>query len=138
MKLKLVILIPLYVICIFIFSSSQVIGQQGKLKMWYDKPATVWNEAVPIGNGRLGAMVFGDPVNEKIQLNEETFWSGGPSRNDNPDALNALSEVRRLIFQGKHKEAETLINEKIRARNLHGSMYQVIGGLNLYFKDHQN
>jgi alpha-L-fucosidase 2 len=113
-------------------------AQESDLKLWYDKPAKVWNEALPIGNGRLGAMVFGDPANEKIQLNEETFWSGGPSRNDNPKALEALPKVRELIFEGKYHEAEKMVNENMVAEQLHGSMYQTIGNLNLSFDGHEN
>src|SRR5690554_4887562 len=77
-------------------------AKENELKLWYDKPAENWNEALPVGNGRLGAMVFGGPANEKIQLNEETFWSGGPSHNDNPKAMEALPKVRELIFEGKY------------------------------------
>ncbi len=108
-----------------------------ELKMWYDKPATVWNEALPVGNGRLGGMVYGDPVNEKIQLNEETFWSGGPSRNDNPKARQALPKIRELIFGGEFKEAETMVNQNM-VTALHGSKYQVIGDLVLNFPNHDN
>ncbi|MFW6043251.1 MAG: glycosyl hydrolase family 95 catalytic domain-containing protein [Marinilabiliaceae bacterium] len=109
-----------------------------ELKLWYNQPAEAWNEALPVGNGRLGAMVFGDPVNETIQLNEETFWSGGPSRNDNPKAREALPEVRDLIFDGKYHEAEEMINKNMAAEQLHGSMYQTIGNLNLDFPGHEN
>jgi alpha-L-fucosidase 2 len=109
----------------------------GKHKLWYDKPAKVWNEALPIGNGRLGAMIYGDPANEKIQLNEETFWSGGPSRNDNPNALKALPEIRQLIFDGKFHEAEKMVNQNMLTE-LHGSKYQVVGNLNLVFDGHEN
>lgn len=125
----------LLLICML--SSYNVNAQSGKLKMWYDKPAKVWNEALPIGNGRIAAMIFGDPVNEKIQLNEGTFWSGGPSRNDNPNSLKALPEVRRLIFEGKYHEAEKLVNQNMLT-GLHGSMYQVVGTLNLSFSEHEN
>ena len=112
-------------------------NQSRKMTMWYDKPATVWNEALPIGNGRLGAMVFGSPAAEKLQLNEETFWSGGPSRNDNPNALTALPEIRRLIFEGKHYDAEKLVNQNMMTpRN--GSKYQLVGNLNLAFPEHEN
>lgn len=112
-------------------------NQSRKMTMWYDKPATVWNEALPIGNGRLGAMVFGSPSAEKLQLNEETFWSGGPSRNDNPNALTALPEIRRLIFEGKHYDAEKLVNQNMMTpRN--GSKYQLVGNLNLAFPGHEN
>ena len=127
----------LLVICILLFNNPLHAEKGGKLKLWYDKPASNWNEALPIGNGRLGAMVYGDPANEKIQLNEETFWSGGPSRNDNPDALKSLPEVRQLIFDGKYHEAEKMVNENM-VTDLHGSMYQVVGNLNLSFPGHEN
>ena len=109
----------------------------GKLKMWYDKPAGVWNEALPVGNGRLAAMVFGDPSNEKLQLNESTFWSGGPSRNDNPESLSALDSVRQYIFATNYRRAEFLINKHITAKQLHGSMFQTVGDLNLSFKGNE-
>jgi alpha-L-fucosidase 2 len=109
----------------------------GKLKMWYDKPAGVWNEALPVGNGRLAAMVFGDPSNEKLQMNESTFWSGGPSRNDNPESLSALDSVRQYIFAGNYRRAEFLINKHITAKQLHGSMFQTVGDLNLFFKGNE-
>ena len=110
---------------------------EGSLIMWYEEPASVWNEALPVGNGRLGAMVFGDPASERLQLNENTFWSGGPSRNDNPQALSALSTVRELIFDGAYAEAEALINQNMTASQLHGSMYQPIGDLTLRFAGHE-
>ncbi|MBN2423674.1 MAG: glycoside hydrolase N-terminal domain-containing protein, partial [Calditrichaceae bacterium] len=70
-------------------------------------------EALPIGNGRLGAMVFGNPFKEKIQLNENTVWAGQPYRNDNPDAKEALPKVRQLIFDGKYNEAQDIVNDMI-------------------------
>ncbi|HEY6722389.1 MAG TPA: glycoside hydrolase family 95 protein [Polyangiaceae bacterium] len=111
--------------------------EEGALTLWYDAPAGVWNEALPVGNGRLGAMVFGDPARERLQLNESTFWSGGPSRNDNPQALGALSNVRQLIFDGAYSEAESLINQSMTATQLHGSMFQPIGDLSLEFPGHE-
>jgi alpha-L-fucosidase 2 len=117
---------------------SAMAQTQGEHKLWYDKPAEVWNEALPIGNGRLGAMVFGDPAVERIQLNEETFWSGGPSHNNNPNALEALPEVRRLIFEGKYGEAHELANSKIKAAQNQGAMYQPIGNLLLSFQGHED
>ena len=95
-------------LCLFLSLQYAHAQQGGKLKMWYNKPATVWNEALPIGNGRLAAMIFGGPVSERIQLNESTFWSGGPSRNDNPDALGALPAIRQLIFNGMYSSAESI------------------------------
>jgi alpha-L-fucosidase 2 len=104
--------------------------------MWYNEPASYWNEALPVGNGRLAAMVFGGPVNEIIQLNEGTFWSGGPSRNDNPNALGALPAIRQAIFSGMYSNVESMINQNITATQLHGSMYQPIGYLYLSFQGH--
>src|SRR5688572_11581676 len=77
------------------------------LKLWYKEPAgKVWENALPIGNGRMGAMVYGNVEKETIQLNEHTVWSGGPNRNDNPLALDSLAIMRRLIFEGRQKDAE--------------------------------
>lgn len=127
-----------FMLFLYFFQSLQYTNAQqgGTLKMWYNKPAKVWNEALPIGNGRLGAMIFGDPSAEKIQLNEGTFWSGGPSRNDNPNAFGVLPVIRQLIFNGAYSSAESMINQNITATQLHGSKYQPIGYLNLSFPDH--
>jgi alpha-L-fucosidase 2 len=108
----------------------------GPLALWYDAPADVWNEALPVGNGRLGAMVFGGPGAETLQLNESSFWSGGPSRNDNPNALGALASVRQLLFDWQWTQAETAINQSMTATTLHGSMFQTIGNLSLIFAGH--
>jgi alpha-L-fucosidase 2 len=108
------------------------------LKLWYDHPAKQWVEALPVGNGRLGAMVFGDPCKELIQLNENTVWAGQPNRNDNPDAKDALPEVRKLIFDGKYKEAQDLVNKKFISKTSNGMSYQTVGNLKLYFQDHEN
>src|SRR5919199_2701494 len=107
------------------------------LKLWYNKPAAqVWENALPIGNGRLGAMVYGNVAQETIQLNEHTVWSGSPNRNDNPDALAALPEIRQLIFDGKQKEAEQLANKAIITKKAHGQMFQPVGNLHLTFVGH--
>ena len=81
--------------------------------LYYKRPATVWTEALPIGNGRLGAMVFGGVELERLQLNEDTLWSGPPGHWDNPRALEVLPRVRELIFQGKYQEADALSKEMI-------------------------
>lgn len=109
-----------------------------ELKIWYNKPAEKWVEALPLGNGRLGAMVFGDPVHEQIQLNENTLWSGSPNRNDNPDAKEALSAVRKLIFEGKFKEAQELADKKIITKTSHGMSYQTVGNLRLNFSGQES
>src|SRR5688500_5159024 len=73
----------------------------GELKLWYRRPAEEWVEALPIGNGRLGAMVFGGIERERLQLNEDSLWSGRPKDWNNPGAREALVEVRRLIAEGR-------------------------------------
>lgn len=107
------------------------------LKLWYDTPAKVWEEALPLGNSRLGTMVYGIPQREELQLNEETIWGGGPYRNDNPRALGALPEARKLIFEGKTREADKLINETFFTRT-HGMPFQTAGSVILNFPNHEN
>ena len=108
------------------------------LKLWYDQPAKQWVEALPVGNGRLGAMIYGDPSKEIIQLNENTLWAGSPNRNDNPNAQAALPEVRKLIFEGKYKEAQDLVNKSIISKTSHGMPFQTVGNLKLTFPGHEN
>ncbi|WP_288244145.1 glycoside hydrolase family 95 protein [uncultured Chryseobacterium sp.] len=117
---------------ISIFSSAQ---NGGKYKLWYNKPAAQWVEAIPIGNGRIAAMVYGDPYKEKLQLNESTFWSGGPSRNDNPEGPKVLDSIRYYLFKGNYKRAQILADKGLTAKTLHGSAFQNIGDLNLDFKN---
>ncbi|AGA78906.1 hypothetical protein Echvi_2666 [Echinicola vietnamensis DSM 17526] len=115
-----------------IICPGQVAGQE--LKLWYDDPAASWVEALPIGNGRLGAMVFGDPYEEVIQLNENTLYAGRPHRNDNPDAKEALAEVQSMIFDGQYGAAQHRINETFFS-GINGMPYQTMGQLKLYFDD---
>jgi len=111
---------------------------QSSLKLWYDAPAADWNEALPIGNGRLGAMVYGTPGEENIQMNEGTLWSGGPHRNDNPQAKAILGEIRQLLFDGKFKEAHNLANSKIISQTSAGMNFETVGNLRLNFAGHDN
>ena len=83
-------------------------GRQVIMKLWYQKPAECWNEALPVGNGRYGGMVFGNPKNEIIQINEDSIWSGKKLDRINPDAPKKLKEIRRLIREGKIEEAQEL------------------------------
>ncbi|MGD0339549.1 MAG: glycoside hydrolase family 95 protein [Bacteroidota bacterium] len=108
----------------------------GPLMLWYTKPANEWVEALPIGNGRLGAMIFGGTENERIQLNEDTLYAGGPYDPNNPGALKALPEARRLIFEGKYREASDLIGEKMMARPIKQMPYEPVGDLLLNFPGH--
>ena len=113
-------------------------SQNNSLKLWYEQPAKQWVEALPVGNGRLGAMIYGDPAKEVIQLNEETLWAGSPNRNDNPDAKGSLEEVRQMIFDGKYKEAQDLVNQNFITKASHGMPYQTVGNLKLTFSGHEN
>src|SRR5687768_11352517 len=109
------------------------------LKLWYNTPSgRIWENALPIGNGRLGAMIYGNVEKETIQLNEHTVWSGSPNRNDNPLALDSLDVIRRLIFEGKQKEAERIANRVIITKKSHGQMFQPVGSLHLSFTGHEN
>ncbi|NLA52482.1 MAG: glycoside hydrolase family 95 protein, partial [Alcaligenaceae bacterium] len=83
------------------------------LKLWYQRPAQEWVEALPIGNGRMGGMVFGGVEKERIQMNEDTLWSGHPRDTNNYDAINHLDEVRQLIFDGQYVKAQEIIEEKM-------------------------
>ncbi|MBD0376459.1 MAG: glycoside hydrolase N-terminal domain-containing protein, partial [Flavisolibacter sp.] len=85
--------------------------QEQELKLWYNQPAAKWTEALPIGNGRLGAMIFGGVEQDRIQFNEETLWTGEPRNYDRKGAYKYLPEIRRLLFAGKQKEAEQLAEE---------------------------
>jgi alpha-L-fucosidase 2 len=107
-----------------------------ELKIWYDKPADEWVEALPIGNGRLGAMVFGGIETERIQLNEESVWTGGPIERANPEALENLDKVRQLLFEGKYAEGDRLAQEKIMGTRIDGGKhtYQTLGDLFLEFE----
>ena len=108
------------------------------LKLWYDEPAEIWNEALPLGNGRLGAMVFGDPAVERLQLNEETIWAGSPNSNSHDEALPVLPKVRQLIFEGNYAEAQELATEKIMSQTNNGMPYQTFGSVYISFPGHQD
>ncbi|MFV8326653.1 glycosyl hydrolase family 95 catalytic domain-containing protein [Flavobacterium sp. ZS1P14] len=109
----------------------------GELKLWYDKPAAIWNEALPLGNGRLGAMVFGDPSVERLQLNEETIWAGSPNSNAHPNGLKSLPVVRQLIFDGKYDEAQALTDKEMMSKTNNGMPYQTFGSVYISFPGHQ-
>ena len=111
---------------IFSLASSQQIN---RYTLWYDSPAKNWNEALPLGNGALGAMVFGNALDELIQLNEETLWTGGPADlNPNPEAPKYLSQVRKLLFAGKNGDASRMLR-KMQGPNT--QMYQPLGDIHI-------
>ncbi|MDR2936205.1 MAG: glycoside hydrolase family 95 protein [Rikenellaceae bacterium] len=107
------------------------LSAQDNLKLWYETPAATWNEALPIGNGSLGAMIYGTPGREVLQLNEETVWAGSPHNNYNTAAKDHLAEIRELIFQKKFKQAELLCNRYIASQTDNGMSYQTVGNLHL-------
>lgn len=105
------------------------------MKIWFNKPAETWNDALPVGNGRLGAMIFGGVEKERLQLNEESVWTGKPRWDANPDALKSLPMVRKLLFEGKYREAEKLAQSGIlgKFKRDDASSYQTLGDLTLDF-----
>ncbi|HOA53007.1 MAG TPA: glycoside hydrolase family 95 protein, partial [Thermogutta sp.] len=103
------------------------------LVLWYNSPAEKWTEAVPIGNGRLGAMVFGKTDCERIQINEDTVWAGSPHDYSHPGAAKYLPEIRRLLFEGKQEEATALAMEHFMSVPLRQMPYQPCCDLYLDF-----
>ncbi|MHB9008440.1 MAG: glycoside hydrolase family 95 protein, partial [Limisphaerales bacterium] len=101
--------------------------------LWYGKPAARWVEALPVGNGRLSAMIFGGDGQERLQLNEGTLWAGGPYDPVNPDANEALPRVRQLVNEANYRDAARLISEKVMAKPLTQMPYQTVGDLMLTF-----
>lgn len=113
---------------------AQPTGKNSNL-LWYDKPAEKWVQALPVGNGRLGAMVFGQPENDHLQLNDITIWSGGPqSDTDRPDAWKHLAEIRKAIREGDYKLAERLCNTKFNSPAPYEASYQTLGDLTFKFE----
>jgi alpha-L-fucosidase 2 len=106
------------------------------LKLWYTRPATRWEEALPIGNGRLGAMIFGGTSVEHIQFNEETLWAGEPHDYSHPGAFEYLGKIRELLWQGKQKEAEDLAMENFMSVPLRQQKYQPFGDVWFSFPGH--
>jgi alpha-L-fucosidase 2 len=129
--------LPRIRLAIFVFAWSFQIGHAAEssspLTLWYQQPAQKWTEALPIGNGRLAAMIFGGVEREHLQLNEGTLWAGGPYDPNNPNALTALPEARRLVFAGKYDQAFTFIASNMMAKPLRQMPYETVGDLYLDF-----
>src|SRR5687767_15918894 len=127
-QLLLMLRIPFSLLVLLIVSASLSLhAQSDRYKLWYTQPAGHWNEALPVGNGRLGAMVFGGTSSERLQLNEDTLFAGGPYDPSNPDALAALPEARRLILEGRYQEANDLIGARMMGRPAKQMPYQPVG-----------
>jgi alpha-L-fucosidase 2 len=119
--------------------SGELVGEASPpaspLCLWYRKPAERWVEALALGNGRLGAMVFGGIVEEHLQLNEDTVWAGGPYDPANPEAREALAAVRQLVFERRYVAAEELAQQRMLARPVREMAFQPVGSLVLKFSD---
>ena len=118
----------IFIVCLSFLSITFSHAQQ--LKLWYKQPASVWTEALPVGNGRLGAMIFGGVQDELIQLNEATLWSGGPVNEDqNPEAKNYLPKVREALFKGDYQQAGELTKH---LQGLYSESYMPMGDLKIH------
>jgi len=125
--------------CAFIFlflcAESQAVEMpdlSNGLTLWYNKPAEKWEEALPVGNGRLGAMVFGGTQQERIQINEDSVWAGPPVPQVRQGAYDGIGEARKFIFEGDYLKADGVIKKKVLAGES-GRSYQTLGDINLIF-----
>ena len=133
---------------LFLTASSALFAADASTELWYQQPARQFHESAPLGNGRIGAMVFGDPQEERMVLNESSMWSGSPYQSDREGAAAALPEIRKLLREGKNPEAEALVNQHFtcvppgsgggRGANVPFGCYQVLGNLRLRFGSQPN
>lgn len=110
---------------------SAVVASAQQHRLWYAEPARVWTDALPLGNGRLGAMVYGIPAAERIQLNEETIWAGQPNANHNPDAKKWIPKIQQMIWEGKYQEAQDAATAHVMSAKNWGMPYQTFGSVYL-------
>ncbi|HBQ83123.1 MAG TPA: glycoside hydrolase, partial [Bacteroidales bacterium] len=125
----------LFILSIFLAAcnrSSEI--PDNSLKLWYKQPAAVWEEALPVGNGRLGAMVFGDPVNERLQINEESIWAGSKINNNNPNALKSLPLLQKALFESRYKDAFGIADKNLLGTPPRIRSYQPLGDLLINYK----
>ncbi|HTR29672.1 MAG TPA: glycoside hydrolase family 95 protein [Puia sp.] len=106
--------------------------------LWYQSPAAAWEDALPVGNGRLGAMVFGKAGEERIQLNEDTYWTGGPYSTVVKDGYKMLPEIRKQVFDGNYLRAQTLFGRYLMGYPVEQQKYQCLGNLHLFFAGRQS
>jgi alpha-L-fucosidase 2 len=131
----------LWIAVLCMTTASTVLAEVGPMSLWYDEPASKWVEALPIGNGRLGAMVFGGTAEARYQFNDDTLFSGEPHDYAHKGAVKYLPELRKLLFDGKQREAHDLGNREFMSINTHGTnrqeAYQAFGDLTLKFPGHE-
>jgi len=135
--LKKTTMLTLLICCFLVGSSCQDSLADHVFVLWYDQPASQWTEALPLGNGRLGTMFFGDPGKEHLQFNEDTLWTGEPHEYHNEGAANALPQIRRLLSEGHQKEAEDLALQEFMSIPLRQKAYQPFGDLYIEFPGHE-
>jgi alpha-L-fucosidase 2 len=125
-------------LCLLLALCSGVFAADSRLTLWYNHPAEKWVEALPIGNGRLGGMVFGGITNEHLQFNESTLWTGQPHEYQHEGAAKFLPQIRQLLFDGKQKQAEALATKEFMSVPMRQMAYQPFGDVHLSFPDHTN
>jgi alpha-L-fucosidase 2 len=120
-----------FMVFLVVSVATPVLSQSkpSQLKLWFNKPASDWNEALPVGNGRLGAMIFGNVNHERLQLNESSVWSGAPVDFVNPKAKTSLPKIRKLLFEGHYAEAQDLAQRDMMGDKKVESSYQTLGDL---------
>jgi alpha-L-fucosidase 2 len=119
---------------VLFFSCSCVLAQNNANTLWYKQPAKAWIEALPLGNGRLGAMVYGNPVNEIIQINEESIWAGSKINNNNPNALKHMDELRKALFESQYEKAKNIAEDNFVGTPPEVRSYQPFGELLINYK----
>ena len=129
--------VTIFTLALLLVAGSLPATETNALKLWYAQPAAKWTEALPIGNGRMGAMVFGGTASERIQFNEDTLWRGKPHDYVRAGAGEQLAEIRRLLGEGKTKEASALAKEKFLSDPVRQMPYQPFGDLRLTFPGHE-
>jgi alpha-L-fucosidase 2 len=112
-----------------LIAASAAVAQQASLTLWYLRPALLWTDGLPVGNGHMGAMIFGGAAHERIQFNEHTVWTGGPHDYSHKGASQSLARIRQLLWSGKQKEAEDLAMREFMSEPLHQKAYQAFGDL---------
>ncbi|PCH76638.1 MAG: hypothetical protein COB98_05710, partial [Flavobacteriaceae bacterium] len=115
-------------------SCTNIATDKQQAILWYQEPASKWIEALPVGNGRLGAMVFGDTEHERIQLNEDSMWAGGPDWGNSKGTSEDLQQIRNLLNKGEHQKVDQLIVEKFSFKSVKRS-HQTMGDLFIDFQD---
>ncbi|HUR12789.1 MAG TPA: glycoside hydrolase family 95 protein [Flavitalea sp.] len=125
----------LYFLFFFALCIRDTTGQTNEMKLWYKKPAANWHEALPVGNGRIGAMVFGNPQHDTIQINEESLWAGRPYNDNNPSSLSSLARIQELLLENKNEEAYQLATKNMVAVPKTVRSYQTFMDLTIDYAD---